>query len=69
MYCNFNKSNVFVILLDASKAFDRVNYCIVFNELLKHEISPRVLRLLLYIHTLFVKWGHAVSNCLLLETE
>ena len=26
-YYNFNKSNVFVLMLDASKAFDRVNYC------------------------------------------
>ena len=25
-YYNFNKSNVFVLMLDASKAFDRVNY-------------------------------------------
>ena len=26
-YYNFNQSNVFVLMLDASKAFDRVNYC------------------------------------------
>ena len=26
-YYNFNKSNVFVLMLDASKAFNRVNYC------------------------------------------
>ena len=25
-YYNLNKSNVFVLMLDASKAFDRVNY-------------------------------------------
>ena len=29
-YFNFNKSNVFVSMLDASKAFDRVNYCKLF---------------------------------------
>ena len=34
-YYNFNKSNVFVLMLDASKAFDRVNYCKLFGELLK----------------------------------
>ena len=53
-------------MLDASKAFDRVNYCELFNELLKRDISPIVLRLLLYMYTtqtLRVKWGHAVSNC------
>ena len=38
-YYNFNKFNVFVLMLDASKAFDRVNYCTLFNELLKRDIS------------------------------
>ena len=46
-YYNFNKSDVGVLLLDASKAFDRVNYCKLFNELLKRNISPVLLRLLL----------------------
>ena len=50
-YYNFNKSNVFVLMLDASKAFDRVNYCKLFGELLKRDISPIVLRLLLYMYT------------------
>ena len=65
-YYNFNKSNVFVPMLDASKAFDRVNYCKLFRELLRRDISPIVLRLLLYMYTgqtLGVKWGHTVSNC------
>ena len=64
-YCNFNKSNVFVLMLDASKAFDTVNYCKLFGELLKRGISPIVLRLLLYMYTsqtLRVKCGHTVSN-------
>ena len=45
---NFMKSNAFVLMLDASKAFDRVNYCKLFRELLKREMSPLVLRLLLF---------------------
>ena len=52
-------------MLDASKTFDWVNYWKLFNELLKSDISPIVLRLLLYmytIQTLRVKWGRAVSN-------
>ena len=64
-YYNFNKSNVFVLMLDASKAFDTVNYCKLFGELLKRDISPIVLRFLLYMYTsqmLRVKWGHTVSN-------
>ena len=43
-----------------------IYYCKLFRELLKYDISPIVLRLLLYMYTsqtLRVKWGHAVSNC------
>ena len=64
-YYNFNKSNVFVLMLDASKAFDRVNYYKLFGELLRRDISPIVLRLFLYMYTsqaLRVKWGHNVSK-------
>ena len=62
---NFMKSNAFVLMLDASKAFDRVNYCKLFRELLKHERSPLVLRLLLFMYTnqtLRVKWGSVMSE-------
>ena len=48
-YYNFNRSNVYVLMLDASKAVDSVNYRKLFNELLKRDISPLVLRLLLYM--------------------
>ena len=50
-YYNYNKSDVFVLMLDASKAFDRVRYCKLFNELLERNISPVVLRILIYICT------------------
>ena len=53
-------------MVDASKAFERVNYCKLFGELLKRDISPIVLRLLLYMYTsqtLRVKWGHIVFYC------
>ena len=52
-------------MLDASKAFHRVNYCKLFGELLKRDTSPIALSLLIYVYTsqtLRVKWGHAVSN-------
>ena len=64
-YYNYNKSSVFVLLLDASKAFDRINYCKLFTDLLKRDVSPLVLRLLLHMYTnqtLCVRWGHALSN-------
>ena len=52
-------------MLHASKAFDRVNYCKLFRELLKREMSPLVLRLLLFMYTnqtLRVKWGSVMSE-------
>ena len=38
---------IFIILLDATKAFDRVNYCKLFSKLLSRNVSPVVLILLL----------------------
>ncbi len=46
-------------MLDASKAFDRVKYCKLFNELLNCNVSPFILRLLSVLYTnqtLQVKW-------------
>ena len=58
------KSNAFVLMLDASKAFDRVIYCKLFREL-KRELSTFVIRLLLFMYTnqtLRVKWGSVMSE-------
>ena len=49
-YYNFNKSSVNVLMLDARKAFDRINYCKRFVTLLKRDTSPIVLRLLLFVY-------------------
>ncbi len=46
-------------MFDASKAFDRVKYCKLFNELLNCNVSPLILRLLSVLYTnqtLQVKW-------------
>jgi len=62
---NFNKSNVFVLFLDATKAFDRVKYCKLFKELIKRNVSPLVLRLLLDMYTrqsLRVKWKNVICD-------
>ncbi len=50
-YYNFHKTNVHVLMLDASKAFDRVKYYKLFNELLNHNVSPLILRLLSVLYT------------------
>ncbi len=64
-YYNFNHSNVYAVFLDAIKAFDHVQYCKLFNELVNHNISPLLLRLLLNMYTkqkLQVRWGNAMSQ-------
>ena len=63
-YYNSQKSQVYVALLDASKAFDRVKYCKLFRLLQKRKVSPMVLRLLInmYINQeLQVRWGTQTS--------
>ena len=46
-----NNSSIYVCMLDASKAFDRVKYCELFNILLKRNIPHSVSRLLLDLYT------------------
>ena len=37
-------------MLDASKAFDRVRYCKLINELLDRDSFPVVLRIFIYMY-------------------
>ena len=63
---NYNKSEVFVLMFDASKACDRVRYWKLFNELLERNISPVVLRILIYVYmnqTLRVQWCQTLTSC------
>ena len=46
-YYNYHGTNVHALLLDATKAFDRVHYCKLFNEFLNQQVSPLVIRLLI----------------------
>ena len=62
---NSNNTKVFTVLLDASKAFDRVNYINLFEKLLKREMCPLVMRLLLQTYLeqkLCVKWNDTTSE-------
>ena len=58
-------SNVYGLVLDATKAFDRINYCKLFKILLDRNVSPLICRLLLNMYTnqkLRVKWANAYSS-------
>ena len=39
-YFRKNKSNVYVMLLDATKAFDKVNYVKLFYQLIDRGLNP-----------------------------
>ena len=60
-YYNAKKSNAYVLMLDASKAFDRVEYSKLFKLLLRKGVSVLIVRLLICMYTkqrLRVrKWG------------
>ena len=64
-YYQTNGSSVYVSLLDASKAFDRVNYIKLFEVLLSKGLCPLIARLLAYMYTnqsIRVKWNAYTSN-------
>ena len=64
-YYKKNGSNIHVLLLDASKAFDRVNYIKLFEKMLKKGMCPLTVRLLLNMYTeqkLQVKWNDILSD-------
>ena len=64
-YFQSNNSEVYVLLLDATRAFDRVNYVKLFQLLIDRGLNPLVIRCLLYMYTnqhLNVSWNNHMSN-------
>jgi len=57
-YYSHNNSSVFCVFLDATKAFDRVNYCKLFRLLMERNMPPHVVRVLMNIYT-----GRQVRVC------
>ena len=58
-------NDVHVMLLDASKAFDCVNYVTLFRQLIHKGICPLICRVLLYMHisqTVQVRWNSSLSD-------
>ena len=63
-YYKSRGSNVHIVLLDASKAFDRVDYIKLFDKLIGRGMCPLTVRLLLNMYTnqkLQVKWNSCKS--------
>lgn len=64
-YFNRDNTNVYCMMLDASKAFDRVHYIKLFRLLLKKGLCPLVSRFLASLYTnqiIRVKWGDKLSE-------
>ena len=60
-----NDSSVFCTLLDASKAFDKIEYCLLFKELIKRKLPAVIIRMLLNIYInqeIRVQWNNCHSN-------
>ena len=64
-YYNRNGSDVHVVLLDASKAFDRVDHIELFNILVGKGVCPTFFKLLFNMYsqqTMPVQWGNVTYN-------
>ena len=64
-YYKSNGSNVYMLSLDASKAFDRVKYTKLFRILIERSICPLIIRLLINIYLISsatVKWNRCESE-------
>lgn len=64
-YYNYNNNIVFCCFLDATKAFDRVNYCKLFRLLLSRNLPPHIIRLLMNIYVnnnVCVSWCNVKSD-------
>ena len=59
--------SVCALLLDASKAFDKVSFEKLFEILLSRNVCPRIIKLLLYMYVnikCHVKWANELSESL-----
>ena len=56
-YYKINKNDVYVMMLDASKAFDRVEYVRLFSLLIEKGLCPLVCSLLAYMYIKSVNYN------------
>ena len=65
VYYTSNDSSVYCVFLDATKAFDRINYAKLFPKLIERKIPMVVIRFLLQLYTkqiTRVKWDTTLSD-------
>ena len=65
-YYKSHGSNVYMLSLDATKAFDRVQYTKLFNSLIEREVCPLIIRIILNVYitsTAVVSWNNTHSDC------
>ena len=64
-YTENGAKSVYVLLVDASKAFDKVAFNVLFNELCDRSLCPKIAKLLYYMYTTngcSVRWGSEHSD-------
>ena len=64
-YLEKGDNSVCLLLLDASKAFDKVSFDMLFELLSKRNVCPRIIKLLLYMYVnrkCYVKWENELSE-------
>ena len=64
-YYTYNGSQTYALFLDASKAFDRLNYVKLFKKLLERNMCPLTIRLLINMYMnqkIMVKWSNMLSQ-------
>ena len=60
-----NGSNVYGTVLDATKAFDRIDFCKLFREMIKRKLPPLVIRLIMEMYekqSMAVRWNNEYSD-------
>ena len=60
-----NGSNVYCTVFDATKAFDRIDFCKLFREMIKRKIPALVIRLIVEMYekqNMAVRWNNEYSD-------
>ena len=64
-YYHENRSDCFLLLLDASKAFGRIEYVKLFHTPYDRKITPTVLRLIMHMYDnqkILIRWNQLLSQ-------